>query len=89
LDLRLDRIASALVAARCNCAGMLGQVLYGHLNSCNHAVFNMQGDTIASTDADGIVKLWDVRMVRPIACSPALVIASQAEPISLVQFCCN
>ena len=72
----------------CNRAGV-GQVLYGHLNSCNHAVFNMQGDTIASTDADGIVKLWDVRMVRPIACSPALVIASQAEPISLVQFCCN
>ena len=22
-----------------------------------------QGDTIASTDADGVVKLWDVRMV--------------------------
>ena len=24
----------------------------------------MKGDTIASCDADGIIKLWDVRMVK-------------------------
>merc|ERR1711976_540858 len=36
---------------------------YGHANACNHAVFNLKGDTISSCDSDGIVKLWDVRVV--------------------------
>merc|ERR1712018_197933 len=27
------------------------------------ACFNMKGDTIVSCDSDGIVKLWDVRVV--------------------------
>jgi WD40 repeat protein len=40
--------------------------LYGHHNSCNAAVFNLAGSTIASTDADGVVKLWDVRMAAEI-----------------------
>jgi WD40 repeat protein len=26
---------------------------YGHHNSCNAAVFNLAGTTVASTDADG------------------------------------
>ena len=26
-------------------------------------MFNLKGDTVASCDADGIVKLWDVRVV--------------------------
>lgn len=39
------------------------QTFYGHLNSVNHVAFNLRGDTIASTDADGGLRLWDVRMV--------------------------
>jgi WD40 repeat protein len=44
--------------------GLCIQTFYGHLNSCNHVAFNLRGDTIASTDADGGVRLWDVRMVQ-------------------------
>ena len=43
--------------------GLCIQTFYGHTNACNHATFNLRGDCIASTDADGIVKFWDVRMV--------------------------
>ncbi len=32
-------------------------------NSVNHVAMNYRGDTIASGDADGVVRLWDVRMV--------------------------
>lgn len=52
------------------------QTFFGHKGSCNHVIFNrkvfpfvhtvsypFQGDTIASTDTTGIVKIWDVRMV--------------------------
>lgn len=44
--------------------GLCIQTFYGHLNSCNHVAFNLRGDTIASSDADGGVRLWDVRMVQ-------------------------
>jgi WD40 repeat protein len=43
--------------------GLCVQTFYGHQNACNHAVFNLRGDTIVSCDADGIVKCWDVRVV--------------------------
>ncbi|GBG88827.1 hypothetical protein CBR_g48441 [Chara braunii] len=43
--------------------GLCVQTFYGHMNSCNSVAFNLKGDTIASADADGIVKLWDIRMV--------------------------
>lgn len=46
--------------------GVEWQTFYGHFSSCNHVTFNLRGDTIASTDSDGIVKLWDVRMVAEL-----------------------
>ena len=47
-------------------SGLCTQTFYGHFNSCNHVTFNLRGDTIASTDSDGVVKLWDVRMVAEL-----------------------
>jgi len=43
--------------------GLCIQTFYGHMNAVNSVAFNLRGDTIASADADGAVKLWDVRMV--------------------------
>ena len=37
---------------------------YGHNNAVNSVNFNLKGDLILSTDSDGIVKIWDVRMVK-------------------------
>eukprot|EP00983_Pelagomonas_calceolata_P096603 1158146-Pelagomonas_calceolata.AAC.6 len=45
------------------CSGLCSQTFYGHMNSCNAGVFNLMGNTLASTDADGVLKLWDTRMV--------------------------
>lgn len=42
------------------------QTYYGHQNSCNSVTFNVLGTTLASTDADGMVKLWDTRMTAEI-----------------------
>ncbi len=44
----------------------LTQTYYGHQNSCNAVCFNITGTTLASTDADGVVKLWDTRMTAEI-----------------------
>ena len=55
-------------------SGLCAQTLYGHLNSVNHLCFSTDGDVIVSCDADGMVKLWDVRMVAEILsvdCGPA------------------
>lgn len=40
------------------------QTFYGHLNSVNSVSFNLKGDMIASCDADGVTKVWDIRMVK-------------------------
>jgi len=40
------------------------------MNSCNAAVFNLTGTMLASTDADGMLKLWDTRMVRVFTALP-------------------
>eukprot|EP00825_Cyclidium_porcatum_P022179 TRINITY_DN24494_c0_g1_i2.p1 TRINITY_DN24494_c0_g1~~TRINITY_DN24494_c0_g1_i2.p1 ORF type:complete len:129 (-),score=13.20 TRINITY_DN24494_c0_g1_i2:157-543(-) len=40
------------------------QTFYGHLNSVNSVSFTLKGDMLASCDSDGIVKVWDVRMVK-------------------------
>jgi len=40
------------------------QTFYGHMNACNSVAFNNRGDCVVSTDADGVVKLWDIRMVH-------------------------
>jgi len=44
--------------------GLCVQTLYGHLNSINKVRFSTSGDSLASCDADGIVKIWDVRNVK-------------------------
>ncbi len=44
-------------------SGTCIQTFYGHNNAVNGVAFSLAGDTIASCDADGIVKLWDVRRV--------------------------
>ena len=45
-------------------SGLCIQTFYGHLNSINHSAFSLKGDSISSCDADGVVKVWDVRMVK-------------------------
>ena len=42
------------------------QTFYGHNNAVNCAMATPSGDIIASCDADGVVKFWDVRMIREI-----------------------
>merc|ERR1711934_1170090 len=44
--------------------GLCMQTFYGHMNACNSVAFNNTGDCVMSSDADGVVKLWDVRMVH-------------------------
>jgi WD40 repeat protein len=44
-------------------SGLCVQTLYGHANAVSSAAFSAQGDAIVSADADGVVKLWDVRLV--------------------------
>ena len=45
-------------------SGLTGQTFYGHLNAVNDAAFSISGHLIASGDSDGILKLWDIRMVQ-------------------------
>ena len=46
--------------------GLTIQTFYGHLNSVNDAAFSISGHLISSCDADGILKVWDIRMVQEI-----------------------
>lgn len=46
--------------------GLSTSTFYGHRNSCNSVCYNLMGTMIASSDADGAVKLWDTRMVAEI-----------------------
>ncbi|KAG5456975.1 MAG: WD40-repeat-containing domain protein, partial [Olpidium bornovanus] len=41
--------------------GTCTQTLYGHGNAVNCAVFSLQADKLATCDASGFLKLWDVR----------------------------
>lgn len=43
--------------------GLTVQTFYGHLNTVNDCGFSIGGQYVASVDADGIVKLWDIRQV--------------------------
>ena len=45
-------------------SGLCVSTLYGHLNSVNKVRFSLKGDLVASCDSDGIVKVWDTRMVK-------------------------
>ena len=33
-------------------------------NSVNSAVFNYKANQVTSADSDGVVKIWDLRMVK-------------------------
>lgn len=46
--------------------GLTVQTFYGHLNTINDCVFSIGGQYIASSDSDGIVKVWDIRMVQEL-----------------------
>jgi len=39
---------------------------YGHLNAINDAVWSIGGEYISTCDADGIVKLYDIRMCQEV-----------------------
>lgn len=41
--------------------GLTVGTYYGHLNTINDCAFSIGGEYVATCDADGIVKLWDVR----------------------------
>ena len=47
--------------------GLTVQTFYGHLNTINDAVFSIGGHYISTCDSDGIVKIWDIRMVQELA----------------------
>lgn len=42
------------------------QTFYGHMNAINDAVFSIGGQYVASVDADGIAKIWDIRLVSQL-----------------------
>jgi WD40 repeat protein len=44
-------------------SGLTVQTFYGHLNTINDAVFSIGGQYVSTCDSDGIVKIWDIRMV--------------------------
>ena len=46
--------------------GLTVQTFYGHLNAVNDANFSISGHLIASCDSDGILKVWDIRMVQEL-----------------------
>lgn len=48
--------------------GLCTATFYGHKNSCNHCTFALSGDYLATTDADGFLRVWDVRMVAELHC---------------------
>lgn len=63
----------ALAASPCDLCGFILTRLPFFLTA--------QGDTIASCDADGIVKMWDVRMVAERA-----TVEAGAHPVNTVSF---
>jgi len=47
-------------------SGLSVQTFYGHMNTINDAVFSIGGQFISTCDSDGIVKVWDIRMVQEL-----------------------
>ena len=47
-------------------SGLTVQTFYGHLNTINDAVFSIGGQYVSTCDSDGIVKVWDIRMVQEL-----------------------
>lgn len=46
--------------------GLTVQTFFGHLNTINDCAFSIGGQYISSCDSDGIVKIWDIRMVQEV-----------------------
>ena len=46
--------------------GLTVQTFYGHLNTINDAAFSIGGQYVSTCDSDGIVKVWDIRMVQEL-----------------------
>mmetsp|Transcript_33534 Transcript_33534/g.41375 ORF Transcript_33534/g.41375 Transcript_33534/m.41375 type:complete len:127 (-) Transcript_33534:79-459(-) len=46
--------------------GLTVQTFFGHLNTVNDCAFSIGGQYITSCDSDGIVKVWDIRMVQEV-----------------------
>ncbi len=46
--------------------GLTVQTFFGHLNTINDCAFSIGGQYISSCDSDGIVKVWDIRMVQEV-----------------------
>lgn len=61
--------------------GLCGQTFYGHVHSANHATFSLKGDTVASCDSYGVIKLWDTR-----TCAPMVSIDSGPHPANRLAF---
>lgn len=47
-------------------SGLTVQTFYGHLNTINDAAFSIGGQYVSTCDSDGIVKIWDIRMVQEL-----------------------
>ena len=47
-------------------SGLTVQTFYGHLNTINDSVFSIGGQYVSTCDSDGIVKVWDIRMVQEL-----------------------
>lgn len=68
-------------------SGLCVQTFYGHANAVNHVAVTLSGDTAASCDADGIIKLWDVRMVAERATlGPSNQQQQQQQPLNRLAF---
>ena len=46
--------------------GLSVQTFYGHMNAINDCAFSIGGQFIASCDADGLLKIWDIRQVSQV-----------------------
>lgn len=46
--------------------GLTVQTFFGHLNAINDANFSINGQFISTCDSDGIIKVWDIRMVQEV-----------------------
>lgn len=45
-------------------SGLTVQTFYGHINTIYDCIFSPKGALVGSCDADGIVKIWDIRTVK-------------------------
>lgn len=71
-------------------SGLSTSTFYGHRNSCNSVCYTHNGSSLVSADADGLVKLWDVRMVAEVLtinCSKYPANRAVVDASSMVSVC--